>query len=163
VRLGSHLRIIQREGGDIETALVRVIDAAMGRAAIFEARGQSAAAAAHRALAETYTAQLAPSTDSPEAARQKFDAAIVAGDMDKARRHFMDLKASLPATDDFLMQDGSEILIDRYIELAQARSLELDFDAADELLIRALEIAPSDTRILTRQHRILLLRQSAGQ
>jgi len=162
-RLGSRLRIIRREGGDIEAALVRVIDAASGRAAMFEASGQSAAADAHRKLAEAYRAQLAPSTDSPEVARQKFDSAIVAGDMDTARRHFVDLKASLPATDEFLMQDGSEILIARYIELAQARSLEEDFDAADELLIRALEIAPADARILARQRRILLLRQSAGQ
>jgi len=162
-RLGSRLRIIRREGDDIDAALVRVIDAASGRAAIFEASGQSAEADAHRKLAEAYRAQLAPSTDSPEVARQKFDSAIAAGDMDTARRHFVDLKASLPATDEFLMQDGREILIARYIELAQARSLEGDFDAADELLIRALEIAPADARILARQRRILLLRQSAGQ
>ncbi len=162
-RIGSRLRIIQREGGNIDTALVRVIDASMGRAAIFEASGQSAAADAHRKLAETYRAQLAPSTDSPEVARQKFDSAIAAGDMDTARRHFVDLKASLPATDEFLMQDGSEILIARYIDLAQARSLEQDFDAADELLIRALEIAPSDARVLAKQRRILLFRQSGGQ
>jgi len=161
--IGPRLRMIRREGGNVETALVRVIDAAMGRAAIFEASGQSATAAAHRKLAETYRAQLAPSTDSPEVARQKFDSAIAAGDMDTARRHFMDLKGILPATDVFLMQDGSEILIARYIELAQARSLEDDFDAADELLIRALEIAPSDARIEARQLRILGLRQNAGQ
>jgi serine/threonine protein kinase len=161
--INSRLRMIQRAGGNIDTALVRVIDASMGRAAMFEASGQSAAADAHRKLAETYRARLAPSTDSPEVARQKFDSAIAAGDMDTARRHFVDLQASLPATDDFLMQDGREILITGYIDLAQARSLKDDFDAADELLIRALEIAPDDTRILAKQKRIVQFRQSAGQ
>jgi len=160
-RLGSRLRIIQREGGDIDVALIRIIDAIAGRAALLEASGQSAAADAHRKLAETYRAQLAPPTDNPEVARQKFDAAIADGNMPAARRHFSDLKAGSPATDEVVIQDGLEILIARYIELAQARSLVKDFDAADELLIQALEIAPGDATILARQRRMLLLRQSA--
>jgi serine/threonine protein kinase len=161
--LGSRLRTIQRESGDIDAALVRVIDAFMERAAAFAASGQPSTAEVHREHAETYKALLGSPTDSPEVARQKFDSAIGAGEMNAALRHFADLKASLPATDEFLTQEGPEILIARYIELAQARSLVKDFDIADQLLVRALEFAPNDARIMAKQKSVLFMRQNAKQ